>query len=483
MPLLLLAAALVSAEFESFRPPERVATAPSGRAALLHRDTQAPEPAHIVEKVVCASAPAQSYAVYLPSRYTRDRAWPILYAFDARARGLVPVERFRDAAERYGYIVAGSNNSRNGPVAIADEALRAMLADTSARFSIDARRLYFTGFSGGARVAVLAALAVSQRAAGVIGCAGGFPIGLQPAASIPFAYLGTAGVDDFNYTEMRRLDDTLGKLGIPHRLEVFDGGHAWPSPEICTRAIEWMEIQAVRTKAGPRDEGLIDRVLARAAAEAAAEEQAGRPVEAYRRHSALAAMLASLRDVEPFERRARELAATREVRSALAEESRSMGRENAAQARFARLAQEAVEGEDGTSAVLEVLRAVEELRTQSERPRNDAVRMAARRVLVSSWSWMNQENARDLGGGRFGRAAARLELMARIRPADPLVDFDLSRALALSGRKGAAIDALRSAFKKGFSDAAAVGAEPDFAPLHADPAFQELLKRFKDTPK
>lgn len=44
----------------------------------------------IVEKVTCADDATQSYALYLPSRYSPDRTWPILYAFDARARGLLP---------------------------------------------------------------------------------------------------------------------------------------------------------------------------------------------------------------------------------------------------------------------------------------------------------------------------------------------------------------------------------------------------------
>ena len=104
--------------------------------------SQEPAPGQIAENVVCRGDTSQRYAVFLPSGYSRDRAWPILYAFDARARGLLPVQRFQDAAERYGYIVVGSNNSRNGPVALANDALRAMLADTTSRFAIDPNRVY-----------------------------------------------------------------------------------------------------------------------------------------------------------------------------------------------------------------------------------------------------------------------------------------------------------------------------------------------------
>jgi hypothetical protein len=62
----------------------------------------------VVPKVVCAAQPEQSYALYLPSSYTREKHWPIIYAFDPDALGSRPVQLMKDAAERYGYIVVGS---------------------------------------------------------------------------------------------------------------------------------------------------------------------------------------------------------------------------------------------------------------------------------------------------------------------------------------------------------------------------------------
>ena len=78
------------------------------------RCAQEPPRGRIVEDMKCAAAPSQGYALYLPSSYSPDRVWPLILAFDPRARGKSPVERFQVAAETYGYIVAGSNNSRNG---------------------------------------------------------------------------------------------------------------------------------------------------------------------------------------------------------------------------------------------------------------------------------------------------------------------------------------------------------------------------------
>src|SRR5580765_5850010 len=68
----------------------------------------------IVDDVKCTDDATESYSLYLPSAYSPDRPWPLLMGFHPGARGRAIVEKYQAAAERYGYIVAGSNNSRNG---------------------------------------------------------------------------------------------------------------------------------------------------------------------------------------------------------------------------------------------------------------------------------------------------------------------------------------------------------------------------------
>src|SRR5689334_8163921 len=102
----------------------------------------------IVDDVKCAADPSQSYALYLPSAYTPDRPWPVLMGFHPGARGRAIVEKYQAAAEQHGYVVAGSNNSRNGPWQVSVAAVRAMSADVGSRFSLDPKRVYLTGLSG-----------------------------------------------------------------------------------------------------------------------------------------------------------------------------------------------------------------------------------------------------------------------------------------------------------------------------------------------
>src|SRR5947209_16943004 len=98
------------------------------------------------------------------------KKWPIIFAFDPGARGLMPIEHFKDAAEKYGYIVVGSNNSKNGPNVHLSAIINSFWEDTHNRFPIDDKRVYTSGFSGGARVACGVGYMYEGSVAGVIAC-------------------------------------------------------------------------------------------------------------------------------------------------------------------------------------------------------------------------------------------------------------------------------------------------------------------------
>ena len=70
-------------------------------------------PGRIVTRLTSVSDLSEQYAVYLPSRYRTDRSWPVLVLLDPRGRALLPMERVREVAERLGYIVLSSWNSRS----------------------------------------------------------------------------------------------------------------------------------------------------------------------------------------------------------------------------------------------------------------------------------------------------------------------------------------------------------------------------------
>src|SRR5207253_6401651 len=79
----------------------------------LAAHAQTPAAGTVHASVPVAADASNSYALYLPSNYSTAKHWPLLLIFDPSARGEVPVKLFHEAAERYGFILICSNNSRN----------------------------------------------------------------------------------------------------------------------------------------------------------------------------------------------------------------------------------------------------------------------------------------------------------------------------------------------------------------------------------
>src|SRR5579863_6113239 len=272
----------------------------------------------IIDTVQCQMDPAQHYALYVPSNYSAARKWSAIFAFDPGARGRAGVERFQAAAEKYGYLVAGSLNSRNGPWEVSLEAAKAMMADVVQRFSIDTKRIYTAGQSGGARVALAIALG-SNQIAGVFASSAGFPDEVQK--SVPFPIFGKTAVDDFNYLELKALDRVVT---TPHRVVVTEGGHAWMSSETAIEAVGWMEVEAMKSGRRARDGALLDRIFAERAAQVNARKDG---LDAVLALDSLAADFQGLKDVSKFTQRAAALRNQKDVQREIAEDHLAEQRE------------------------------------------------------------------------------------------------------------------------------------------------------------
>jgi len=99
------------------------------------------------------------------------------------------------------------------------------------------------------RVAVSMAQGLPGEVAGVTACGAGFRLATaqRPSRDTPFVFFATVGIRDFNFSELPGLDKTLTNLRLTHRVKVFNGGHQWPPKELAAEALEWMEIQAMKS--------------------------------------------------------------------------------------------------------------------------------------------------------------------------------------------------------------------------------------------
>lgn len=483
-------------------------------SALAFQNRPSPRPAPqalptgvIVPRQVAAAKPDQSYALYLPSSYTPAKRWPIVYAFDPDGEGNAPVELMKEAAERYGYIVAGSNNSRNGSWKLEADSAKAMFDDTHARLAIDDRRIYFAGFSGGARVA--AALAQQCKcAAGVLLSGAGFA-GAPPSRNAVFSVFATVGTFDFNYPELTALDEKLEQAGFPHRLRHFDGPHEWAPAKVMDEALAWFQLIAMKENRIARDDAFIAREKAAAVARAQALQQSGDLYEAWREYQQAIATFNGLADTASLQQAATSLAQQKAVREGAKREKQEFQeqedltrqiysglvalRDNAGSRPDASLpagpqttgpqGRGALNpGGDNNPAPVDILHQTEQetidLRQHAASEKRPDKMRVYRRALAGVYVGAGEEGDASLETKNFTLAKAYFQIAADANPDSSWALQGLAEALALDNDRKGALEALQRAKEKS-KDPAAFAAwlnqETAFAKLHEDPQFRALL--------
>ncbi len=202
---------------------------------------------------------AGSFSYYLPSYYSDSSKFPLIYVFSAHGDGNLPLNRFYQLAEKYGFIMVASNVSKNGlPANILEPALKQFYSDPLNKFSVDEKRLYTMGFSGGARVASIMTME-NPQIRGAILCGGGLAYPSIPENRVP-DFLLFAGKDDFNSIELMHLDTTLGTK-FRHFLAKFNGKHEWPPATNMEDGFYWTLFNEMKDGIIPKNDTLLQSFI------------------------------------------------------------------------------------------------------------------------------------------------------------------------------------------------------------------------------
>jgi hypothetical protein len=373
----------------------------------------------------------------------------------------------------------GSNVSRNGPVEPSLRAGLAMLIDTDARFPIDPSRLYATGFSGGARVACTVAQSFKVRIAGVIGCGAGFPAEAGPSAAAPFAFCGTVGNQDYNWTEMNELDRKLESLGLPHLTLRFEGRHAWPPKDTALAAIEWLELQAMASGTRPRDPDLIARLLEKELSQARSEEAGGALREAWSTYATAARTFKGLVDVSDLDSKAAMLKEKREVSDRLKREREEEEVERRRMSEIGALVDGLSDPDERFAKTTALYGLIASLKADERDARTPPQRNLARRLLeqVSITAYYAAQPLTD--AKQYTAAIVYLAVQTEVHPESASLQYRIATLYARSGNKKKALEGLKAAAANGFSDASRIEREEAFNPLRDAARFRQLLDEIR----
>lgn len=434
----------------------------------------------IIDKVVCARDPAQSYALYIPPDYDPAKRWPILYAFDPGGRGLEPLTRFKDAAEARGILVACSYNSRNGPWEPIVAAAAALWDDTHARLTIDDERVFAAGFSGGARAASILPKMIGRPIAGVIACGAGVPEGFGVDKLEIAAFCGIVGTADFNFREVMDLDGSLDRReDIAHWIRTFDGAHSWPPVPVCTEALEWLELAAAARVGQPPDRALGEALIAKTAARAAALEAAGDVFRAVSELDAAVFAFAGMGDTSGLAETSARLRRTDTFKRSAKREAEHSRREEALLTDLYRTLSAIEKTVVIRRSLGEFFSEIDRLVDSAKNAREASDRSFARRVLLTV-----DVDAADRGGAFLrsmasAKAVLCFEMAVRASAHEPARYknnlYNLACAHAQDGNVRMALDSLREAVENGFSDKALMLRDKDLDAIRDRPEFQKIV--------
>ena len=223
-------------------------------------DAASPKPGQLTDSVFCTADASQSYAVYIPVAATTG-PMPVIYFFDAHGAGALPLRQYKALADEYGFVLVGSNNSKNGNSWPTTENIwLQMLNDTQKRLPIINTWVYACGFSGGAKAAGYLTLKY-PIIKGIIANGAGLPDGIA-ANNFDFSITMLAGEGDMNMAGLVAFYNNLNNTNTLHRLAIFSGKHEWAPANTMGLAFSGLQLDAMRMGLLAQNNECINRFIA-----------------------------------------------------------------------------------------------------------------------------------------------------------------------------------------------------------------------------
>ncbi len=201
----------------------------------------------------------ETYALYLPEKFGKNKLSSIVFIFEPAARGKIGIQPFIESSEKFNHILICSNNNRNGPLENNFKIINRLFDSVFDSFNIDKNLVYTAGFSGGSRLATTVAV-LTKQIQGVIACGAGFSPNNPhiPITKENFSYVGLIGDRDMNYQEMLKVREWLNKFQIDNELYIYEDDHRWPPSKQILKAFFWLELQLYKKQFRQKNDSIIN---------------------------------------------------------------------------------------------------------------------------------------------------------------------------------------------------------------------------------
>lgn len=214
----------------------------------------------VVDNLKVSDTLEETYALYLPSDYENERAWPVLLVFDGEGRGRTAAQLFQTTAEEQGYIIVSSNNisPQNN---LKENVLTGaqLLQHIVQKFPIDLDQIVSVGSMAGARVASSIPL-VFDNIFGVVAIGDHWVNFSLLENKKNFAFIGIVGDEQFSSAGMKNTANILSRLRFPTQMYTYSGDEEWPQVSIVNSAVGSLTLKAMREGHRPVEGHLIEQL-------------------------------------------------------------------------------------------------------------------------------------------------------------------------------------------------------------------------------
>lgn len=416
-------------------------------------------------KISCRQDTGVSYALYLPASYSVREKYPVVIFFDSHAKGIYPVEKYKAVADRFGWITAGSNNSKNGmPAGVTNDIGEKLKKDLLQRFSVDEKNIFVSGFSGGARAAGMLAVADASYS-GVIGCSAG--IQFDNTLRDNFQFVGIAGLYDMNYNELVRLDKSLENAGVRHYLLTFDGKHEWAPEETMEEAFLWLHLAAVKNNKAALNNALLKSFEDNIDSEVKLHTEKKDYYHSFILLKKADAFLTGIKNVSKYREKATELGSMPEIMAEFAEIKKAGDKETSLQQAY----MEAIQAKDPEWWKAETAKLNERLKNAANTHEKEMFSRVLGFLSLVSYSYVN----RFLQTGDIKAAEHFNEIYGIIDPAIPDQKFFSACIFAARGKKNHVFTSLREAVRLGLNDRERLTENNFLKPYASEVEFKKIL--------
>lgn len=419
----------------------------------------------------------ETYSLYLPSNFTAERPWPVLFVFDDEGRGRNVAQLFRQVAEDQGYVVAASNEILPDTALIANVRIATRLIDRVLNFfPVQKNQIYAAGLNNGARVASVLP-AIYPDVDGVLAVGDVWVNSDFIRKNADFSFFGLAAYKDYRSNILEETAGLLSNAKLSATTLQFEGDKDWPGVEIISYAIGKFTLEAMQEGKREADAVLVENLYQ---ADLETADRLRRSMQHYKAHQLLEQMedkYAAYNKRRDLRSRQKAIRAERVYKNQRRDYNRAATRENELRDRFIYFFNEDVyaanfENLGWWSHQIEELEALQEKGNMAEREMAHRMEGLLTALANNSFEALQEANA------SIDPLIFTAILQTIFEKENPQGYKNIISLSAQDGDYYTALLYLEDLLKTGFDDMDALYNIPGTLDLKLSPEFNELVKKY-----